>query len=161
METAQFVGDDTRALVTREKDITARTQRSVVSVSTDGLCLLNEQRQRALFRYLFGHLFGQLFFGSQCATARLCLGARGTSSKSALGRFGSRSSCKGNFFLLFSSLFAKMLHDSWNVRRMFFVLCCCTCWLIGARRITNYGDREFVRTVEDDATNPVDLCRCR
>ena len=44
---------------------------------------------------------------------------------------------------------------------MFSVLCCCTCWSIGARRITNDGDREFVRIVEDDEMNPADLCRCR
>ena len=69
---------------------------------------------------------------SQCATVRLCLGARGTSSKSALAVLAQGPRAREIFLL-----FAKMLHDSWNGIRMFFVLCCCTCWLIGARRITN------------------------
>ena len=85
---------------------------------------------------------------SQCATARLCLGARGTSSKSVLTVLAQGPRARETFHL-----FVKMLHGSWNVRRMFFVLCCCTCWSSGARRMTNDGDEEFVRIVEDDAMN--------
>ena len=75
---------------------------------------------------------------SQCATARLCVFGR-TRDLVKIGTwpFWLKVLVQGKFFFCLR----RWLHDSWNVIRMFFVLCCCTCWLIGAQRITNSGDR--------------------